>query len=177
MLVRQGRRRKSSRYSKDCWKKGTLHHELALACVVLLWGRFCGKRHSSFCRRHDGTSLPESLRQTARQRALLFNGQRCLGILQRGGWVSARRARRRFQSAGDKPHPRVRPGRAAHQHPLRRVTSASFMEATRRRAHEEPSGPAPFAPSEASTSACGRRAAWFPTSVRGCSALLRIGSC
>ena len=49
-------------------------------------GRFCGKRHPSFCRRHDGTSLPESLRQTTRQRALLLNGQRCLGILQRAGW-------------------------------------------------------------------------------------------
>src|ERR1017187_6047436 len=91
------------------WKKGALHHELAFVCVVFLWGRFCGKRHSSFCLWHDGTSLSKSLRQTVRQRALLFNGQRCLGILQRGGWISTTRARWCFRSAGDKPHPCVRP--------------------------------------------------------------------
>src|ERR1035438_7999994 len=112
VLARQGLHRKSFR----CWKKGALHHELAFACVVLLWGRFCGKRHPSLCRRHDGTPLSKSLRKTARPRALLRNGQRSLGILQRRGWVSAGRARRCFRSAGDNPHPCVRPGRAAHQH-------------------------------------------------------------
>src|ERR1019366_2790333 len=110
--ARQGLQWKSFR----CWKEGALHHELALACVVLLWGRSCGKRHPSLCRRHDGTPLSKSLCQTTRPRALLCDGQRCLGILQRGGWVSARRARRRFPFAHDKPHPCVRPGRAAHQH-------------------------------------------------------------
>jgi MFS family permease len=79
-------------------------------------GVFAANAIPSLCRRHHGTPLSESLRKTARQRALLFNGQRCLGILQRGGRVSARRARRCFRSAGDKPHPCVRPGRAAHQH-------------------------------------------------------------
>src|ERR1019366_8061647 len=110
--ARQGLQRKSFR----CWKEGALHYELALACFVLLWGRFCGKRHPSLCRRHDGTPLSKSLCETARPRALLCNGQCCLGILQRGGWVSASRARRCLPSAGDKAHRGARPERAAHQH-------------------------------------------------------------
>src|ERR1019366_685538 len=112
VLARQGLHRKSSR----CWKEGDLHHELALACVVLLWGRFCGKRHPSLCRRHDGTPLSKSLCKATRPRTLLCNGQRSLGILQRGGWVCAHRARRVFRSAGYNPHPCVWAGRAVHQH-------------------------------------------------------------
>src|SRR5580698_2716764 len=111
VLARQGLHRKSFR----CLKEGALHYELVLACVVLLWGRICGKRCPSLCRRHDGTPLPEPFRKTVRQRTLLFNGQRALGILQRRRRVSARSTRRRFRSAGDNPHPRVRPGCAAHQ--------------------------------------------------------------
>jgi hypothetical protein len=42
--ARQGLHIKSFR----CWKQGALHYELALACVVLFWGCFCGKHHSAF---------------------------------------------------------------------------------------------------------------------------------
>ena len=53
--------------------RGWLRIEMnCIDCFPLLWRAFCGERDPSLCRRHDGTSLPKSLRQTTRPGPLLL---------------------------------------------------------------------------------------------------------
>jgi len=93
-------------------------NELALACVVLLWGRFCGKSypsHMSPARWAAPFKVPSQnrpVKDSPLQRSTFLgdSSTQWLGICSSRAWYLSI-----FPSAGYKPCPLIRPGRVAHR--------------------------------------------------------------
>src|ERR1019366_6718215 len=77
---------------------------------VLLRGRLSRQRRPAPRQRDLGQSLPEPVRISAGGRALVFDGQRALGVLQPRSGLRPRVPRGKVRATPDKARRRSRPG-------------------------------------------------------------------
>ena len=75
--------------------------------AYFLGGAFLANAVPHLVERHDGPAVPEPVRQAARARTFLVDGQRALGLLQRRRGLPPGRPGRRFRSEGHRPRHRA----------------------------------------------------------------------